>query len=269
MAARQTKQQQLDQEITLRARSRRRWIAALCVLSLVGGLSWQTDRWLDVHVKKIQIEGDLTASERDAVTQVIAQAITDSGAAGLHSLSLEEVRAAVAGLSWADRVSARRRWPETLVLRLTRHSAVARWGGGGYVATNGKVITPASPFVQGSSNDLPLLSCKGASSRRAMEVFSLLNGTLTRAGMRLVELRESELGEWTAGVASASGDDLVDVVLGRDDLAARLQRFLAVRDNALRDNLPRVAAVDARYHNGVAVRWDTQVEADESAGGVR
>lgn len=264
MAARkvsQKKQALIDAEFARRARRRRRWLAALCLALLVGGITWQADQWLDVHVKKIQIEGELSSGERDAVTEIIAQAITSSGGTGLHSLSLEEVRAAVAGLSWADRVSARRRWPDTLVVRLTRHSVVARWGGGGFVATNGQVIVPASG-KQERAADLPLLNCKQANSGRAMEVFSLLNGTLKQTGLRLVELTESELGEWSAGVtttsasASASGGgDQITVALGRDDLVERLQRFLAVRDETLKEDLPKIAAVDARYHNGVAVRW--------------
>lgn len=264
MAARKTKQDLIDAQFELRSRKRRRLLAALCLLVVVGGVTWQADQWLDVHVKKIQIEGELSGGERDAVTEIIAQAIKRSGAAGLHSLSLEEVRGAVASLSWADQVSARRRWPDTLVLRLTRHSVVARWGGGGFVATNGKIITPASG-EQKPAAELPLLNCKHASSGRAMEVFSLLNGTLNRAGLQLVELNESELGEWSAGVASSTGSDWVSVVLGRDDLAGRLQRFLAVRNQALKDDLPKVAAVDARYHNGIAVRWREPAVAAEEA----
>ncbi len=204
----------------------------------------------------------------------IAQAIESSGAAGLHSLSLDEVQAAVSGLSWAERVSARRRWPDTLVIRLMRHSVVARWGGGGFVASNGLVITPASSESH-SAIDLPLLRCKEASSSRAMEVFNVLNRTLSPAGLKLVELNESELGGWTAGVAADFTQSITHVTLGRDDLAARLQRFLAVRSHLLNKaavanrntdeadeagsvaerNMSFIASVDARYHNGVAVRW--------------
>ena len=229
---------------------RRRFIAAAIVLAVGVGAFWQADRWLDVHVKKIQIEGELTASEREAVTEAIAGALQDTGAAGLHSLSLSQVQDAVSGLSWADRVSARRRWPETLVIRLVRHSVVARWGGGGFVATNGEVIELAGDDTNAS---LPLLNTQRASSARAMEVFSLLNGTFDRAGLHLAQLQESQLGEWTAVLDSG-----VQVVLGRDDLAARAQRYLVVHEQALRNSAQKVASVDARYHNGLAVRWQAE-----------
>ncbi len=236
------------QAVTLR---RRRFIAAAVVIAIGIGVFWQTDRWLDVHVKKIQIEGELSASEREAVTAAIAGALQDTGAAGLHSLSLTQVQDAVSGLSWADRVSARRRWPETLVIRLVRHSVVARWGGGGFVATNGEVIELAGGDTNAS---LPLLSTQRASSARAMEVFSLLSGTFERAGLHLAALQESELGEWTAVLENG-----VQVVLGRDDLAARAQRFLVVHEQALQNSEQKVATVDARYHNGLAVRWQAEI----------
>jgi len=241
-------------DLTLRSR---RWFAGLCVVAVICVLVWQVDRWLDVHVKMVQIEGELSAGEREAVMATIGQAIDSSGAAGLHSLSLAEVQSAVSSLSWAERVSARRRWPDTLVVQLMRHTVVARWGGGGFVASNGQVITLPSSDTR---LELPLLNCEESSSARAMEIYNLLSRTLSGAGLRLVELEESLLGEWTAGIAepSATGGWSVTnmrVALGSDDLAPRLQRFLAVRSRLLDEKVTRLASVDARYHNGVAVRF--------------
>ena len=242
---------QSQNESTGVASVERRFVSALVVFALAALVFWQADQWLDVHVKKIQIEGELSASERTAVTAAIADALRATGAAGLHSLSLSQVQDAVSELSWADRVSARRRWPDTLVIRLLRHSVVARWGGGGFVATNGEVIALADELA---NPNLPLLSTQRASSARAMEVFSSLNSAFDRAGLRLAQLQESQLGEWTAVLGNG-----IEVVLGRDDLVARVQRFLVVYEQALTVSPQKVAAVDARYHNGLAVRWQADV----------
>lgn len=239
-----------DAQVSVTSDVRRRFVSAGIVLAVAALVFWQADQWLDVHVKKIQIEGELSASERSAVSAAIAAALQSTGAAGLHSLSLSQVQDAVSKLSWADHVSARRRWPDTLVIRLMRHSVVARWGGGGFVATNGEVIEMAGELA---NPNLPLLSTQRASSARAMEVFSSLNSTVDHAGLRLAELRESQLGEWTAVLGNG-----VEVALGRDDLAARVQRFLIVHEQALSGSAQKVAAVDARYHNGLAVRWQAE-----------
>ncbi len=243
----------------------RRLFASLVVLTLICLVGWQAERSLDVHVKKVQIEGELTAGEREAVMTTIGDAIKASEAAGLHSLSLAEVQSAVSSLSWAERVSARRRWPDTLVVQLMRHTVVARWGGGGFVASNGEVITLPESLARG---ELPLLNCQESNSARAMEVFNLLSRTLNTAGLRLVELDESLLGEWTAGIVGQSGSGgrpatKMFVALGHADLAPRLQRFLAVRSQLLDgkrsgqqpNKLSQIASADARYHNGVAVQF--------------
>ena len=273
MAARKPSAKKLAQaQLEARRLMRRRVIALVVVLGSVGAILWQADRALDGNIRKVQIEGELSGGEREAVMSAIAEAIKSSGVPGLHSLSLDQVQAAVSGLSWAERVSARRRWPDTLIVRLMRHSVVARWGGGGYVASNGEVITlPAA----NSENrmDLPLLNCKETSSVKAMEVFHILNRTLVSQGLRLVELNESVLGEWSAGVAvpgvaPQATEQTLFVALGRDDLAHRLQRFMAVRSQLLqqaKQQNEQIASVDARYHNGVAVRFsastlETEIE---------
>ena len=47
---------------------------------------------------------------------------------GFFALKLEDVRAAVAKLPWVERVEARKRWPETLVLHVRERQPFARWG---------------------------------------------------------------------------------------------------------------------------------------------
>ena len=66
----------------------------------------------------------------------------------------------------------------------------------------------------------------------------------------MVELRESQLGEWSVVLR-----DGFSVVLGAEDLGERLNRFLAVYSNDLAERFSEVEAVDARYHNGIAVSW--------------
>lgn len=224
----------------------------LLIVALLGGAAWQLPRLLDVPVRSILIEGDLNDAERTAVRDAISAALMiDDAAIGLHSLSLDTVRDAITDLTWADAVGVRRRWPDTLQVHLRRQAVAARWGGGGYVAGNGRIIEPATEVV----GDLPLLDCSLSSAPRGMEVFQLLTTMLAPVALRPRSLHESRLGEWSVGL-----DNGVTVVLGRQDLQERLQRFMAVYA-ALSDRAARIGTVDARYHNGVAVAWRDAVSA--------
>ena len=62
-------------------------------------------------------------------------------------------------------------------------------------------------------------------------------------------LKKSERGAWTIETR-----DRLHVLLGKEDLKARMQRFLTVIDR-LQNEGKRIARIDARYINGVAVQF--------------
>lgn len=216
------------------------------------GSSWVILQALDREIGRIQIEGELTSAERQAVRETIGVALREHPSS-LHSIDLGAIKAAVSELTWAERVSIRRQWPDTLRVQLSKRGVAARWGDGGYVATNGSLVEPAANLA---TDDLPLLDCALSSAARAMEVYQLLSTQLSQVGLRALELRESQLGEWSIVLR-----DGFSVVLGAEDLGERLNRFLAVYSTELASRFAEVELVDARYHNGIAVSWrDATVE---------
>jgi cell division protein FtsQ len=110
---------------------------------------------------------------------------------------------------------------------------------------NGEIVELATP-VPG----LVTFDCAHAQPLAALDLYQRLSRELTQSSLELTGLEENELGEWTLTFSSGP-----PVKLGRDDHRARLRRFLAVYDAELGERAAQVAAVDARYANGVAVRW--------------
>jgi cell division protein FtsQ len=45
------------------------------------------------------------------------------------------------------------------------------------------------------------------------------------------------------------------MVFGREQVMAKLQRFLSMYDHALGRYLPDIKRIDLRYQNGLAVHW--------------
>lgn len=194
-------------------------------------------------VERVEIDGALSASERVAVEQAIASLFP----AGMLSADLDALVAEVDGLDWVEQVRVRRSWPDTLVLSVTKPTLVARWAEGGYVSSRGELVAMADSTVLG---ELPVLGARYAEPARAIELFELFSNRVAEAGLSLAALTESKSGEWTVRLA---GD--IEVRLGRTDLNARLERALGVIATELARWLSLVSAVDARYHNGVAVSW--------------
>ena len=192
-------------------------------------------------VKVVHVEAELSAIEQ----QQVRSAIDGLVGQGMLTLDLDEVVATMRQLAWPRLVSARREWPDELVVRLVKETFVARWGDHGALNSAGEVF----PGVELAA-DVPVLRAEQAGGLRAVQGFQLLNDAPGSSGPAIAVLEQSRSGEWQVELA-----DGFRVALGREDLAPRLSRFLAVHRQVLADRAAEVEWVDARYMNGVAVRW--------------
>ncbi len=77
-----------------------------------------------------------------------------------------------------------------------------------------------------------------------------LSAAASVQGLYIDRLAQDELGVWA--VTFANG---MKLLLGTERLAQRLERFLVVYEHRLAARSNDVDQVDARYANGVAVRW--------------
>jgi len=228
---------------------------AVPLLVMAGGTGlWQR---LDEPITRVRVQGPLTDAERTAVQRVVDAALP----AGLLSIDLEALRSRLYALSWPRRVSIRRHWPQQLDIELHKEMVVAAWGDAAYLTTAAKVVELAD-----AAPGLPTLHCAQAAPQRAMEVYQMLEERAGAAGLVPRSLIENELGEWTLELS-----DGTRVTLGRDELAARIDRFLRVYHHAAEPAPGARLIADARYANGVAVRWQNidgaETLAQQSGGG--
>lgn len=205
---------------------------------------------LDAPISSVRVEGQLDAAERAAIRQVVVAELRAGvhGAAGpsggILSTDLEALQQAIRDLSWPRHVTIRRLWPDGLVVSVDKEMVIAAWRDA-YLNTEGKVVQ--WPVVRA---DLPIFDCQVSQPRAAMEVYQRLNDATARVGLRIDRLAQNELGEWTV---SFSGG--IKLVLGSERLTQRVARFLVVYERELVHKKDSVEQVDARYANGVAVRW--------------
>jgi cell division protein FtsQ len=186
-------------------------------------------------LKRVVFAGDvdrLPHAELDA----LALAVQSSGP---ESATLASVRAAARRVTWVRDAAVRRRFPDTVEITFEAHEALARWSETQLVSTRGEVFAAESPAT------LPRFrGPEGAAAAMAREYPSLM-ALLAPLASPIAELRLSARGAWE--VALASG---LTLELGRGELAARLERFVAA--------WPRLAVdtkyADLRYPNGFALR---------------
>ena len=85
-----------------------------------------------------------------------------------------------------------------------------------------------------------------------MQQYQMLSQILRPLGFSITRLELRERGSWF--VSTAQG---IELLLGRDHLVEKVQRFVAIYNKALKDKADNIASVDLRYPNGLAVAWRT------------
>lgn len=237
-----------------------RLIALLVALSLAA-LGMVVFVKLDAPVARVTVGGALDDAERAQIRQVVRQALDG----GLLSADLAKLRRAILALSWPREVNVRRAWPATLTIEVEKPLVVASWrapaeGGTGteapavtYVASDGSLVR-----LPGVVPGLPTFDCRLSEPRMAMEVYQRLSSALDPFRLAIVALGENDLGEWSLELEATGRADVratIRLALGAERVPERLDRFLLVYRQHLADRLGAFDQVDARYDNGVAVRW--------------
>ncbi|MDY6949712.1 MAG: cell division protein FtsQ/DivIB, partial [Pseudomonadota bacterium] len=131
---------------------------------------------------------------------------------------------------------------------ITEHVAAARWGDSGLMNTRGELFLSD---VRHIPQELPQLvgppGTEGQVAKLYLETYPRLLGV----GMRLSKVELDARGAWQLTLGNG-----ITVRLGRQDVPARLERFIAVASPVVAARGAEVTYVDLRYSNGFSVGWN-------------
>lgn len=232
------------------------WSVALVLLALpVVGLlngSFAADQW---PLRRVELVGEHRQVPPAQVQAVVATFAGD----GFFALSLAELRAALAQLPWVESVEVRKRWPDTLAVRLLEHQPYAVWSSDRLVSRAGHLF--AVPGIE-RLDGLPRLSGPDGEVATVVNFHARAARELAATGQDVVALDLSPRGSWTLRLASG-----IEVTLGRDQAEARLARFADTLATLLAaEPARRLAHADLRYPNGFALTWQDVAELPPVAG---
>ncbi|WP_111497312.1 MULTISPECIES: cell division protein FtsQ/DivIB [Marinobacter] len=224
------------------------------VLVLAGLVPWATGAALnamDRQIVDIQVEGDFQGLDKTRLRADLKGLIGRS----FFATDLEDVKRTVEREPWVDSAAVRRVWPDQLAVDIREEKPLAYWNDDEIIGHSGHVFEPANPEVAGA---LPHLA--GPDDRidevmaRARQMAKMLHERkIGFAGLTL-----EKRGAWTLHMSNG-----IEVALGRDHVENRFERFLTVYEKKLVSRADQVERIDARYTNGVAVRWKTLEKAPE------
>lgn len=217
-------------------------VAVLTVLLGVGLVSAVRDPGF-MPVTNVRVEGEFRQLTRAALHAAIAPIV----AGGFFSVDIDAVRRAALHSPWVATASVRRVWPDGLVVTVTEHHAVARWGAATVLNERGDVFAPDAATIPAG---LAQLLGPDGTEPVVLEHWKTMEALLNSIGQRAQRVVMDERRAWTVQLNTG-----VELWLGRDDVVERVRRYVGAYGNALAAGAPDLVAVDLRYTNGFAARW--------------
>lgn len=222
------------------------------IVMLAAMVPWGTSKVLgamDQQIIAVDVKGEFVGDSQGA----IERAASDWVGKSYFSTDLSEIKASLERRPWVASAAVRRVWPGRLVIDIREKKPLAYWTDGRLVSRTGELFTPPNPDVAGK---LPRLSGPDRRVREVIEMAQSINEKLVSHGLLFAGLALEKRGAWTLELANG-----IQVVLGRDQVEQRFDRFIAVYQTRLESRSDEVSRVDARYTNGVAVQWKSEVSA--------
>ena len=217
----------------------RAFYAAAAVLALA--IAWQlAARQPMFELREVALTGAPAHVARGEIEDLVRRELRGN----FLTLDLAAVSASFQTLPWVRRASVRRQWPARLEVALEEHVPLARWAAGGLVNTHGEVFRAAYDV------ELPVFVGPDGTAREIAIQYRYFRTSLAAIGETPVRVEVSPRGAWQVKLASG-----VTLALGREQMEARVARYVALHDRSLAPLGRRFDYVDLRYPGGFAVRF--------------
>jgi cell division protein FtsQ len=187
------------------------------------------------------------------VTTDQVKAITQRDFHGtFFTLDIVRLRTAFEKLPWVRKVDVRRQWPDRIDVVVELHQPLAHWGKTALVNVQGEVFEADLGKSLAKDAALPVLPVfigpDGASAEIAVQ-YEVFRREFAAIGREPVQVRLSPRGAWQVRL-----DNGMLLEIGREQVPARIARFLAAYPQTITALERRIDYVDLRYANGFAVR---------------
>ena len=224
------------------------WLGRGVLLLLCALLTgWLFQRLADpttLPIHKIRVQGALVHVNED----MLRQSVVDKVQGGYFNIDVAALRKTVEQLPWVRTAAVRRVWPDAVVINVVEQQPLAVWAKGGLINTHGELFQPkASERLNG----LPLFAAPVGLEQNITELYRDLSAQLAPLELHIVAIQLDE-----RRAVQLQLHNGIELVLGREERLARLQRFAKVYHKTLARHITRIKRVDLRYSNGMALQWD-------------
>ncbi|MDX1525751.1 MULTISPECIES: cell division protein FtsQ/DivIB [Idiomarinaceae] len=228
------------------------------VMATLAGAIWLYYLAMDanqVPINKLVVQGELVYLERSDVRALL----TGEPLGSFFSADVNEIRQRLEQMPWVEQASVRKEWPDVLQVFIVERQPLGYWNAkqrpNALVSTKGRVfeadvsrIEVLLPYFEGPENAV----------LETLEYYQQVHELLKINGHQVTALRLSE--RFSVEVDLLAG---ITLRLGREAIVERVQRFIDLFPQIVRQRATPIAYVDLRYDTGVAVGWKQPTEKQE------
>ena len=214
-------------------------LVAAAALMLAFSLLWYVVHLPVFPLRHVDVTGDARHVTHAQVETIVKNELKGT----FFTINLAHARSSFEKLPWVREVKLRRHWPDRLEVNVTEHAPLARWGSTALVNIQGEIFRAAY------DGKLPVFNGPDGTSKEIAIQYEFFRRQLSAIGAQPVLVQVSARRAWQVRLEGGP-----TIELGREDVEARLARFIEVHSRTLGALARRVDYVDLRYANGFAVR---------------
>ncbi|MGY1425688.1 cell division protein FtsQ/DivIB [Lysobacter sp. A289] len=178
---------------------------------------------------------------------LLRQTVLPYARQGFFAVRLDDARAAIAALPWVEHAEVRKRWPDVLEVQVIEHVPYARWGEDQLLSEHGRLFPAAGIEIP---EGLPQLDGPESRIKDVVALYNESRSLFSPIGLDVRVVLLDPRGSWTLGLGNGA-----QVVLGRNQAHARIERFVRLMPQLLGQQEQALVRADLRYTNGFALTW--------------
>jgi len=229
------------------------WVIFIVIVTMLAVALLQAPKFLQrFPIEEIEVDGVLQFVDRAALSRVVSSHTDASKNINYFTVDLAELRRDAQALPWVETVDIRKVWPNKLQLKIEERVAIAIWQNTQLISHKGDLFRPERVP---KTTALPKLYGPNDKARFVMDNYHQMSRVLRATQLGITELKLADRLAWTLKL-----NNQIEVKIDKDQSVEKLLRFVDLytqfQENKLNTSESKIAKVDLRYSNGIAVTWD-------------
>jgi cell division protein FtsQ len=193
-------------------------------------------------IETVKVDGDYHKTSELKLEETIAPFVDG---VNFFALSPRALKQSLEALPWVETANVQRDWPSILEIYLTQKRPVVVWNDKYLMTQEGVLFSPErKTFPEG----LPMLYGPEGQEKVVLTIFSRLNEIVASLNLHVESLTVSARHSATFKLSNG-----LVILVGQEDMFERVSRFCSVYSKVVEENPEKIASIDLRYQNGLAV----------------